>query len=290
MRKQIEAFYYELVIYYADALLRTSLELRGYVLPVLAQLAGDKRGSEALKAVLATNPPWRSAFLAALPSYATDARTPLDLLLAVRANSNSAPPTTEDIKPYLDLLISHKIYGLAYYTWLQFLPPRELRHAGFLFNGNFDEPPSGLPFDWVITPGAGVTIDIVPRADKSNAHALLVEFQYGRVDFHGVTELIMLAPGNYQFTGKYKGELVGQRGLKWRIVCADGAGIAESSMITGMSPDWRDVTFKFTVPTADCGAQYVRLDLDARSESEHLISGSIYFDELQISRVQAPPT
>ena len=117
-------------------------------------------------------------------------------------------------------MIAHKFYSLAYYTWLQFLPPEELRHAGLLFNGSFEVAPSGLPFDWTITQGPGVTIDIVPRPDKSGGRALMVDFQYGRVDYHSVTELVMLAPGTYEFKGEYKGELVGPRGLKWRIACA----------------------------------------------------------------------
>ena len=102
-------------------------------------------------------------------------------------------------------LIGHKLYDLAYYTWLQFLPVEELREAGLLFNGSFDVAPSGLPFDWVITPGSGVTVDIVPKPDSNGKHALLVDFAYGRVDYHSVRQLVMLAPGTYEFKGQYQG-------------------------------------------------------------------------------------
>jgi len=40
----------------------------------------------------------------------------------------------------------------------------------------------------------------------------------------------------------------------------------------------------FAVPDADCKAQQVRLALDARSASEQLITGSIWYDQLQIVR------
>jgi hypothetical protein len=50
------------------------------------------------------------------------------------------------------------------------------------------------------------------------------------------------------------------------------------------------VTFTFTVPEKGCDAQYVRLDLDARMASEEMVSGSIFFDDLQISRVVKPAT
>jgi hypothetical protein len=161
-----------------------------------------------------------------------------------------------------------------------------------LYNGSFEGPLSGLPFDWQVTQGAGVTIDVVRRADNSDQHALMVDFQYGRVDYHGVAQLVVLSPGNYQFTGKYKGSLAGPRGLKWRVACAEATTvpIAESPMIIGAVADWRTVELNFTVPPTGCRAQYVRLDLDARTFSEQLVSGSMLFDELHISRVQSPRT
>ena len=197
----------------------------------------------------------------------------------------------EDLGPYINLLVARKFYSLAYYTWLQFLPPEQLRQAGLLYNGSFEAPPSGLPFDWKITPGTGVTIDIVARPDSSGKHALLVDFQYGRVEYHSVSELVMLAPGPYEFRGEYKGRLVGPRGMKWRIVCANGTMVpdgGESPMIMGLK-DWQTVAFTFTVPDKDCPAQYVHLDLDARMASEQFISGSILFDDLQISRATSVP-
>jgi hypothetical protein len=281
-----EAKDYKATTYYADVLLRTLPEVDKYVVPILAKIAEDKGSSGVVEAILANNPPWRQQFFATLPNSVEDVRTPLSLLLEQR--TSPTPPTTVEIAPYVDFLIEHKLYDLAYYTWLQFLPVEELREAGLLFNGNFDVVPSGLPFDWVIDQGSGVTAEIVPKPDSVGAHALLVDFAYGRVDYHSVRQLVMLAPGTYEFRGQYKGQLLGPRGLKWRIVCASGPTIEESSMIIGMMPSWRTVAFTFTVPTADCRAQYVRLDLDARTASERLVSGSMMFDELQISRVANP--
>ena len=279
---------YKTALYYADALIRAEPNFATYAVPVLAHFAEDKASSNAVKSLLASNPSWRYQFFSLLPQSVTDARTPLTLLLALR--SDPVPPTVDEIKPYLDFLIAHQFYSLAYYTWLQFLPLDELSHAALLHNGSFEGMPSGLPFDWQITQGTGVTIDVVPRPDQRSGHALMVDFQYGRVDYHSVSELVMLAPGTYQFNGEYKGSLVGPRGMKWRIVCANGTVSGESSMITGLGSNWKNLAFTFTVPATNCPAQYVRLDLDARMASEQLISGSILFDQLQISRVAKPST
>jgi hypothetical protein len=276
MRKRAEGGDYKTAIFYADALLRTNPGLAPFVVPLLAHFAEQPASKELINQTLQSNPPWRNAFFEYLPSGISDARTPLDLLLALR--TSSAPPNAKEIDDYLSIL--------------QFLPPDELRGAGLLFNGDFEIHPSGSPFDWALKQGSGVTVDIVSKPDKAEGHALLIEFLFGRVDYHSVSELVLLAPGTYRFDGQYKGKIAGPRGLKWRMVCAGDAEtrIGESPMISGVTSAWKDVQFVFTVPAADCRAQYVRLDLDARMASEQLVSGAIMFDELHISRVTNPPS
>jgi hypothetical protein len=287
LRKSTDAADYKAVIYYADVILRAAPGFGTFVMPLLAQATHDQAANNLLKSVLAANPPWRRGFFAMLPNAVADARTPLDLLSSLR--TSAVPPASADLDPYLEFLIAHKFYDLAYYAWLQFLPPRELRSVGLLFNGSLEFSPSGLPFDWVIQPGSGVTVDVVPRPDREGQHALLVDFQYGRVDYRSVRQLVLLRPGTYQFAGKYKGELVGPRGMRWRVLCADtGKRVAESPMISGIASAWRDVDFSFTIPSTDCRAQYVLLDLDARMASEQLVSGSMLFDEMRISRSADP--
>jgi hypothetical protein len=274
-------------VQYADEMMRTNPQLAQYVVPVLAGFAGDKNAFAAVQSALQSNPPWRDQFFLLLPTSVTDARTPLKFLMALR--HDPIPLKTADIKNYINLLVTYRYFSLAYYTWLQFLTPDELLHAGLLFNGGFDVEPSGLPFDWVIKQGPGVTIDIVSPSDKGGGHALLIDFKFGRVEYHSVSELVMLPPGSYQFSGEFKGELVGPRGMKWRIACTSAKSdatttLAESPMINGVTKNWTPIGFDFTIPDKDCTAQYVRLDLDARMASEQLVSGSVLFDNLRIVR------
>lgn len=289
MRNALRSKDYQSAISYADIMLRTRPELGPYLLPVLARLAEDKQANGLLRTALAANPPWRSRFFGILPKLVDDARTPLDLLLALRASAT--PPTVADLMAYLDFLVAHKFYSLAYYTWLQFLSADQLHSVGFLFNGDFATPLSGLPFDWQIAQGQGAEVAVVSRPGRIGAHSLQVSFLYGRADYRSVAELVMLPPGVYRFDGEYTGELIGPRGLKWRIVCADEANVlGESGMIIGRSAKWQNIEFNFTVPGAGCRAQYVRLDLDARMPSERLVSGSLLFDGLRLSRMGQPPS
>jgi hypothetical protein len=287
MLKSFAAKEYPATVHYADILLRTTPELGAYVVPILARIAEDKSAVNLIKTALAEDPPWRDQFLQILPASITDGRTPLDLLLTLR--KSATPPSPDDVNRYLNFLVQHKMYELAYYTWLQFLPADELRNAGLIYNGGFEIAPSGSPFDWVMPPGAGVTVDIETPPDADGGHALLLSFQYGRVEYAGVSQLVMLAPGRYHFNGRLKGELTGPRGLKWRIACAETPTVrlAEGPMINGRVPAWSDNGFDFTIPAQNCRAQYLSLDLDARMASESFVNGSVWFDDLQISRLAA---
>jgi hypothetical protein len=151
-------------------------------------------------------------------------------------------------------------------------------------NGSFEHAPSGSPFDWVISPGSAVTIDIAAPPDQDGKRALFIEFGHGRVEFRDVTQLIMPGPGSYQVHGRYHGEVVGRRGLQWRVTCADDklTRIGESIIFNGLAPSWKDFAFSFTLPDSGCRAQYLRLALNARSASEQFVSGSIWYDELRI--------
>jgi hypothetical protein len=286
MRRHHDMHDYGAAIRYADMLLRTQPALLAQAMPTLSQIAESKDAESELRDLLAANPPWRRQFFELLPSFISDARTPLNLFLGLR--DTATPPSLPELRGYLDFLIRRTFYELAYYTWLQLLPAEQLANAGLLFNGSFEFTPSGLPFDWIISSRSGVTATIATRPDRDTERALFIEFGHGRVDFPGVSQVTMLSPGTYKFQGKYGGDISGPRGLRWRITCAGPTAIpiGESPMVVGSVSPWKDFEFSFSVPNADCRAQYVRLALDARSASEQFVSGSIWYDELRIVRAE----
>lgn len=281
---------YASAAYYADIFLRKRPSQIEYVLPVLAKMAaGPDEAAAEVKKLLVANPPWRTYFFTYLPQKTTDSRLPLDLLLSIKDTAN--PPSTETINRYLRVLITRGQFDLAYYTWLQFLSVDELAGVGFVQNGSFEKQPTGSPFDWQLNQGAGISIDIVRRPDMPDQHALFLEFGPGRVDFPGVAQTLFLAPGRYRFQGSVKGELVGQRGMHWRVLCSGGGAvrsIGEGDMFIGLADLWQKIEIGFSVPEKDCRAQELRLDLAARSPSEQLVSGSLWYDELKIERLEDP--
>lgn len=282
MQKSYQDQNYHAAIGYADTLLRTRENVFDFVMPILGRMAENKAAAGELRQLLSVNTAWRQEFFRRLPGSISDARTPLGIFLSLK--DTAAPPTNAELRDYLNFLVGRKLYELAYYTWLQFLPPERLSKVGNLFNGGFEVMPSGLPFDWVWDEKPGATIQIATRPDHEGGRALYIEFGSGRVDFPRTNQLIMLPPGGYQFRGSYQADIISPRGLQWRITCAGGkeAPIGESSMVTRRGLAWQDFEFSFTVPKADCPAQYVTLVSGARSASEQFISGTIWYDDLKI--------
>jgi hypothetical protein len=269
---------------YAELLLRTRPDSFHVVLPALIKLANTEAATEALIAMLGRNPYGRTWFFMELPPKVRDLRIPQVLLLGLRNTPH--PPTNMEISQYLNQLVfQHNLHGMAYYTWLQFTPTEHFDSDNLVFNGQFQRPLTGPLFDWVIKAGAGVTAQIVTKPDEHGNHGLNLEFGSGRIEFGGVTQIMLLAPGTYQFSTQVKGNLIGRRGLVWRMTCDQPApAILETPVQLGIQPAWQDITLTFTVPDTGCRGQQLTLLHTARSASEQLLSGSVWYRRVQVTR------
>jgi hypothetical protein len=291
MVKSYQSKGFQAAIKYANILFKTRQNVFGHLMPMLGNIAENQDAAEALQQALINNAEWKDNFFRTLPGSVSDARTPLVLYL--RLKNTSARPTLAELSGYLNFLVERKFYDLAYYTWLQFLPSDQLSNVGNLFNGSFENAPTGAPFDWVWRENPSTTIELSIPPDRKEGRALYIAFGAGRVDFPKTTELVMLPPGSYQLRGSYKADLLSERGLQWRVACAGGdAVLGEGLPVKGQTSAWRDFEFSFTVPEAECSAQYVTLVSAARSASETFISGTAWFDDLKIvnETVVAPLT
>lgn len=268
---------------HADILMRMHKRAIPHLVPLLARLAETSETAPLVKAALQHAPPWRGEFMTDVVSAVRDARTPLDLLFALK--DTPTPPTLGEIKGYLTFLIQRKYYDLAYYAWLELLPPEQRASVGLLVNGSFERRPSGLPFDWSLPVGGTASVSIARRPDRPDARALVVNFGQGRVELGATTQLIRLPSGDYQVAGEALGDVVGRRSVRWRIACLEDQSIVgQSDMFVGEMLTWTSFSFSVRVPEKGCTAQRLSLDLDARSPTERLVSGTIWFDEMSIRR------
>jgi hypothetical protein len=272
---------------YADALLRISYNFQPELFPVLASFTVDPRALEALTTFLATAPPWRSWFLSELSARLANKTRLVQLYTALNDSEN--PPTKNELRPYLIRLIKDENFELAYQTWHATLPPSQRTDESHPFNRDFEFPVDGLPFNWSLDAVPGADIQVVAPVDSGKKRALLLEFSGARVHFANVKQLMLLPAGDYSLSGKVRtAELRTVRGLWWRIFCANASAntLANTELVSG-TMRWSDFTVKFQVPAADCGGQWLQLELPARIDPELRIEGQVWYQDLRITPAPA---
>ena len=244
---------------HADLLMRTHSELSAYVFSHLAFIAEDPEGNPLLVQELTKAPPWRASFLEALPRHVKEPGSPLNLMIALKEGGK--PPANEELAPYLTFLIEKNRTDAAYNAWLEFLPESKLDALGLLTHPNFEQDPSGLPFDWHIASGLNAVAELAPLGIE-NERALHVSFGIGRVQFPEVSQIVFLPPGKYRLEGKLRGSIIAKRGLRWQFRCSQGTrqSLGETDMLLGQSQQWRVFSLNVDIPEAkDCVGQTLRL-------------------------------
>lgn len=266
-----------------DSLLRTHPDMVDRSLPLLTAFVSFPDASQPLANVLATEPPWRSWFLAAAPAQITS-RSALDRFYA-ELESAPNPPSEEELQPYLDRLVKDGAFEKAYAIWARNLPPRQKPHGDeLLYNGNFRYIRTGTEFDWQIQSSLGSEVSVTATAE--GAHRLVVEFSGARVEFYNVSHLLLLEPGTYRFSGEEQADdLQTERGLWWHLYCVQGPGqsLGQTELLARSQP-WQSFSLTFTVPNTGCQAQILRLELPARIALEQQISGEVAYKALKIER------
>ena len=286
MRERLEERDFPAALRLADALFRSRPELIDSIAPKIGPLAQETATRRKLIGLLATNPPWRTAFLARLCLVLPDARTMLDILLDLAGTST--PPSRAEVNIYLDFLIAQGFAEFAYYAWLQFLPAEQLAAAGFLFNGAFRDVPSGSPFDWRIALGVGAMSEFIAHRHQASPRALKLTFGPGRVELGDIAQIVVLPAGDFHLRGRENVQLTGRRGLQWRVLCSDGTNIGSMMPIVDTGRDWQSFDLEFTVPESACPFQIVRLVFDPRRPSERTISGTAAYTAIEIIRDRGP--
>lgn len=276
---------FQSAVYYSDILLRTQPPLLTYVLNYLSLIAEAPEARPLLVEKLEADPAWRYPFFASLPETARTLDAPLSLMAALRTSTK--PPSPKELLPYLNFLIRTNRVDIAYNLWLQSLPASQTASMEFLTNAKFQDKPSGVPFDWLIQGGTNALAEIVPSEGGGARNVLHVSFSDGRVKFPQVEQILLLPHGRYRLEGKLRGAVLGKRGLRWRLVCLNGPQqvIGETEMLLGKTDEWRVFSFEAEIPqSSECIGQTLRLIHDARSASEELVSGEVWFDDLSLER------
>lgn len=283
-RDELRGGNYPGALSHLDAVLRVRPRLFDDLLPVLTSFAEDPAAFEALAVYLQSKPPWRRLFLLRLPSEVENPGRLTPLYASLKAGPT--PPEPQEFSAYLRSLLGAGQVDLAYLLWLQSLP--EERRAGLtaLYNGRFEYPVSGLPFDWILGDVKGAESGVVPL-EGGDANALRVRFYNTRVPFRHVSHLLALPPGDYRLVGQVRTDgLRTPRGLQWRVSCG-GQELGASTLFAEPVP-WTRFQFDVRVPADPaCKSQMLQLQIAARVASEQQIEGEVWFMNLEV--VNAEP-
>lgn len=278
---------YQGVMYRIDALARTE-GLQPTTVALISSIAAVAGGSDGIVKYFSVHPKWRTDTLV---SMAADSKQDLNVLYAIYSGLRKAgaPPSRIETLAFLRRLVTDKLYDKAYFIWLDNLDKNELLKVSGVFDGSFDLNIRNQYFDWTSVPIANAQVTLVPRESGSNDRTLVLDFIEARTPYANLSQMLKLAPGNYNLSGEAKAEnLANDRGLVWRIYCLPtmDANITTTAASKGTQA-WSNFTTNFSIPAENCTTQLLRLELDAVAVADTQISGRVYYDNIKIEPAAA---
>lgn len=276
---------YPAALHNIDVLFGFAPQHEAALIPLLVQVADhDPAFATALGQHLTTHRYWRSGLLDELLAHASDAT--VDAVF-IAMQSGGTPLDDADAGRWLARLQKDGHWGEAYSLWVGRLklPPGASLPA--VYDGGFEQPATGIGFDWSMRGEPGVDIQRVPIA--SDDWVAQVTFRNRRADDMGFQQLLLLAPGRYTLTFRARAEnLRSDQGMEWDIYCvAGGAPIAQSPRLED-SFDWKSVSVDFTVPATHCPAQRLQLVNPGAGGSGKVASGTLWFDDFKLTPIVIP--
>lgn len=267
-----------------DRLLTMYPDTRGTIFPQLAAWLPSAEPRAAIEGLAAKPNPWLGAFI----MFACGRADPslVASVLVRRAAAGLAQPV--EVGCVTERLRAAGRWPDAYHVWLNSLPRARMAEVGYVFNGGFEHPPSGVGFDWIVDDRSSAHRFEFPSAPGvAGERALRVSWTGKRAGGPAVRQFMALPPGRYELTGQARLEgLQSVRGIQWSLRCAAeprGAALGASQRFLG-SGEWERFAFGATVP-ASCAGQVLQLEPAGLNEGTTFVSGKAWFDELRLARV-----
>jgi hypothetical protein len=284
MQLLLDAKQYSQALVKLDGFLRSSPERGADLYPLLLALSTQDAGLEAVATLLSQMPPWRKSFMQFAARQSAQASELYKILSQLRKHNDIV--TDDEMRPYLQYLMTGKVYDSAYFVWLDFLSPDDLRKVGLLYDGDFNLRPRNLFFDWNIVPTRNAEIGVASRPGSGSDLALKLNFSNSKGFFSNVFQVLHLAEGEYSLQAEVRAEkLETPGGLMWQVSCIESnAVLAHGPKLNTVGP-WMPFGFSFRVPAENCATQYLALVSASSAVLDQVISGQIYYDSFKLERM-----
>lgn len=234
----------------ADGLFRTEPQAPQDMMGSLVGKAEKPGAIPGVIQTLARPAPWRAAFFKRASNGHHDP-TLTQILFALGRTRH--PPTSDELSQALVPMTDRKDYVLAYRIWRQVGPDRGLYRDG-LADGEFRHAAGTRPFAWAFGDGVGY------HGEASPEGALLASYDGYSSGAVLVQQLVVLAPGDYQFSIEASAKSGESERLRWQLTCAnDNDPIMSFAFVGRPDARWSPASAEVTVPAEHCPAQWLRL-------------------------------
>ncbi len=271
-----------------DGLIRSRPQLQDGLFDQIVALSRTREGEPHVIALLASDPPWRTALIERIVAKSEDRQLAYRLLSAL--NTSNSPPADVEVRLLLGRMAKDNQYATAYYVWLDQLDDGDLRRVAGVFDSGFDATPRNLYFDWTLTRSKTAEVKIVPRAAGSADKVLRIDYVGNRERVIPALQYLRLEPGNYVLSGEQRADnLKTDSGINWRIVCLEGNSMdmVQSPKLQGSS-QWSRFDVRFAVPPG-CTTQQLHLGAATTAVLDQQLSGTAQFDNLAVTPLAANP-
>jgi tetratricopeptide (TPR) repeat protein len=188
---------------------------------------------------------------------------------------------------YVGLLLKQRQYAAAAQCWSVYMANRQPRPQtpNLLLNGGFEDPPSGIAFDWQIHSSDQAQAARDCGIANSGKCSLRVQFDAKEnLAYDGVSETVIVAPGVYRLEARIRTNgITTDQGVRLHIF--DSTNPERLNLLTNSiagTVDWTTVRQIFTVP-ADTHAIVIQLARSRSEKFENQIKGTVWLDDVSLS-------
>ena len=170
--------------------------------------------------------------------------------------------------------------------WNAFYSQARSEDGNLLFNGGFEHPLTGGPFDWNISPENGVQASIDRKIAHTGAASVRIDFPgTDNVTFQGVSNSAVVYGSTVRLSVFFKSDgITTNEGV--RVAVADAQRPDRFSFVSDPlagSTDWRKLEYSFTLPAQ---TRLLRITVIRRPslKFDNKIAGTAWFDDFELTK------